>query len=93
MEANLIHATACWEQAQPEHHQGQACERQDDFSKCSSLIGSVIFARAAPGVNSTTSLAPNRGLANSAIEPGVGARLLRFLEAADERDELPAIII
>jgi len=45
------------------------------------------------GVNSTTSLAPNRGLANPAIGPGVGARLLRFLEAADERDELPAIII
>jgi hypothetical protein len=62
-----------------------------DFSKCSSLIGSVIFA--APGVNSTTSPAPNRGLANPAIGPGVGARLLRFLEAADERDELPAIII
>jgi hypothetical protein len=64
-----------------------------DFSKCSSLIGSVILARAAPGVNSTTSLAPNRRLANPAIGPGVGARLLRFLEAADERDELPAIII
>src|SRR5215468_10388417 len=61
-----------------------------DFSKCSSLFESAIFARAAPGINSTTSLAPNRGLAKPAIGPAVGARLLRFLEAADERDELPA---
>jgi hypothetical protein len=53
----------------------------------------LIFASATPGVKSTTSLAPNRGLANPAIGPGIGARLLRFLEAADERDELPAIII
>jgi hypothetical protein len=64
-----------------------------DFSKCSSLLGSAIFVRAAPRINSTTSLAPYCGLANPAIRPGVGARLLRFLEAADERDELPAIII
>ena len=64
-----------------------------DFSRCSSLFGSAIFARASPRINSTTSLAPYCGLANPAIRPGVGARLLRFLEAADERDELPAIII
>ena len=29
-----------------------------DFSKCSSLFGSAIFARAAPGINSTTRTLP-----------------------------------